>query len=411
MGGAASGRPVHVLYIAYWGALEPLGRALVLPSVKRLSALGARITLVTFDKPDDLARADDRNRIGESLREAGVRWLPLRYHKRPKVPATAFDVARGVARGVHERFRDRPDLVHGRTFIGGLTALAVARLTGAKLIYHNEGFYPDEQVDGGVWEQGSMPHRVARRLEERLYTGADAVFSLSMAGKEIIESIDGVQERGTPVIVVPSAVDLDGFPMPERKRTRDDSSLQLVYVGSVGGRYLLDRIGRFVRIAREQRPDAHLKLLTPADRGLIRDMLSAGGLAEKAWSSKFVPHEQLADGLRHQDAGFFFLARGVGSAGFSPTKIGEYWAMGLPVISTSGMADVDEIIRRERVGVVIRDHTDDAYREAVSELLDLLDDPELPERCRRSAQRHYGLEAACERQFEIYKALAAEQRG
>jgi hypothetical protein len=56
-------RRPHVLYIVYWGALEPLGRALVLPSVQRFSALGARITLVTFDKPKDLARTDEVKRL------------------------------------------------------------------------------------------------------------------------------------------------------------------------------------------------------------------------------------------------------------------------------------------------------------------------------------------------------------
>ena len=161
---------MHVLYIVYWGALEPLGRALVLPAVRRLAALGPRITLVTFDKPADTARSTDMQRVEESLRDAGVRWLPLRYHKRPQVPATALDIGHGVARGLAERRRDPFDIVHARTFVGGLIGLPLSRLTGASLIYHNEGFYPDEMVDGGFWQEGSVPHRVARGLERRLYS-------------------------------------------------------------------------------------------------------------------------------------------------------------------------------------------------------------------------------------------------
>src|SRR5581483_11708319 len=176
-----------------------------------------------------------------SLETSRVRWVPLRYHKQPKVSATAFDFAHGVARGVLERIRDRPDIVHGRTFIGGLVGLPLARLTGAKLIFHNEGFYPDEQVDSGVWAAGSLPHRIARWLERRLYTRAEAVFSTSRGGKEIIESLDGVRERETPVIMVPSCVDLEHFSPP--KPTKRDGPPRLVYVGSVGGRYLVDRIG------------------------------------------------------------------------------------------------------------------------------------------------------------------------
>jgi glycosyltransferase involved in cell wall biosynthesis len=400
-----SAKQPHVLYIAYWGALEPLGRALILPAVRRLAELGAQITLVTFDKPRDLEDSDEVARVCDSLAEVGVDWIPLRYHKRPKVPATAYDVVHGIARGVFARSKRRPDVVHARTFVGGLIGLAVARLSGAGLIYHNEGFYPDEQVDGGVWAEGSAPHRLAQRLEHRLYTRSDAIFSTSTKGKRIIESMDVVRTRGTPVIVVPSCVDLDRFSLKPAGNGFDDGPVRLVYVGSVGGRYILDRVGRFVSVARQQRPGVELQVLTGADPGLVGGMLRSGGLPDTAWSSKFVPHAELPQELARHDAGLFFLAQGIGSAGFSPTKVGEYWATGLPVVSTSGMADLDEVIREERVGVIVEEHTDEAYRAATSELISLLGDPELRERCRRAAERHYDLEAACERQAEVYAKL------
>jgi glycosyltransferase involved in cell wall biosynthesis len=406
MSGPVAGRP-HVLYVAYWGALEPLGRALILPAVERLAGLGVRITLVTFDKPADLEDAGEVARVRESLDDAGIGWVSLRYHKRPKIPATAFDISHGVARGIAERIRDRPDVIHARTFVGGLIGLGVARLTGASLIYHNEGFYPDEQVDSGVWAEGSRPHRIARRLEHRLYARADAIFSTSAKGKRVIEAMEEVRRRGTPVVVVPSCVDLDRFAVKESAARGGDGALRLVYVGSVGGRYILDSVGQFVSVARRERPAVHLKLLTGADPELVREMLGAGGLEEGAWSAEFVPHPELPGELARHDAGLFFLARGIGSAGFSPTKVGEYWATGLPVISTSGMADLDEIIHSERVGVIVEEHSDEAYRASFAELLRLLEDPELPKRCRRAAKRHYDLESACERQAEIYRSLAA----
>jgi glycosyltransferase involved in cell wall biosynthesis len=185
----------------------------------------------------------------------------------------------------------------------------------------------------------------------------------------------------------------------------------LVYVGSVGGRYLVDRIGRFARIAREQRPGTHLRVLTPADPDLVRRTLAASGLPDDAWSSEFVPHDDLPAQLAPQDAGFSFHSHGLSSAGGSSTKVGEYWAMGLPLIATPGLGDVDEIVHSERVGVIVRSHTDEAYREAIEQLLRLLDEPNLADRCRAAAERHYGLEAACERQIAVYEQLATERRG
>lgn len=400
---------MHVLYVAYWGALEPLGRALVLPAVTRLAALGAEITLMTFEKPADKGRQAEVKQVDDSLREAGVHWAPLPYHKRPQVPATALDIAHGVVRGVHRRLTTRPDVVHARTFVGGLIGLPLSRLTGASLIYHNEGFYPDEQVDAGFWRRDSMPHRVARRLERRLYRRADAIFSLSQAGKQVIESLDGVREKHTPVEVVPSCVDLDHF-VPQERADGRNGSLRLVYVGSIGGRYLVDRIGRFAHVARTERPDTTLALLTAAGPDVVRSTLASSELPENAWSSKFVPYERLPAELASQDAGLAFHSHGLSAAGGSSTKVGEYWAMGLPVISTPGLADVDDIVRRERVGVVVPDHTDDAYRASLDELGTLLQDPELPGRCRAAAEKHYGLDEACRRQLAVYERLANDRR-
>jgi glycosyltransferase involved in cell wall biosynthesis len=398
---------VNVLYVVYWGALEPLGRALVLPAVTRLAALGARITLVTFEKPADMASAAEVRRVNDSLHASGVDWVALKYHKRPTVPATAVDIAHGVARGLVESRRLRPDVVHARTFVGGLIGLALHRLMPTALIYHNEGFYPDEQVDAGFWQHDSAQHRVARRLERHLYCRADAIFSLSAKGKEVIESLDGVRAKHTPVVVVPSSVDLDHFAPKEHAGSRN-GSLRLVYVGSVGGRYLVDRVGRFAYVARTQTPTS-LQLFTAAGPEIVRETLAASKLPQDAWSSKFVPYDQLPAELARQDAGLAFHSHGLSSPGGSSTKVGEYWAMGLPVISTPGLGDVDEIVRQERVGIVVPDHSDEAYRASFHELQILLQDPDLPARCRAAAETHYGLDDACRRQIAVYAELASRR--
>ena len=83
---------LQVLYLVYWGAAEPLGQSLVLPSVIRLADLGVDLSLVTFEKSHDLEQSTLMKGIREMLGDHGIRWMPLRYHKRPKVPSTLFDL-------------------------------------------------------------------------------------------------------------------------------------------------------------------------------------------------------------------------------------------------------------------------------------------------------------------------------
>lgn len=400
-------RTISVLYVAYWGAAEPLGQSLILPSLKRLSEHGIRFTLVTFDKTHDVRNAEEIAAIRQELEQHGIRWISLRYHKAPQAPAKLFDVAHGLARSLLRRLHGRFDVVHARTFVGGLIGLPLAALLRTKLIYHNEGFYPDEQVDGGVWAEGSLRHRLARSLEASLYSRADAIIALSHRAKAEIATLPSVRRRHTPVTVAPSTVDLDRFQYPEDRSADHRDGVRLVYVGSIGLRYLFDRAVAFAAVTSEELGRVRLSVLTRADRASVGRVLGASELPATAWSVDTVPHAAMPKELLQHDAGLFFLTQGLSEHGCSPTKVGEYWACGLPVITTPNVSDTDEIVRRERVGVIVPDHSPAGYRAAARELGFLLKDPDLPARCRRAAEAHYSLADACQRQVGLYETLLA----
>ncbi len=395
----------RVLYLAYWGALEPLGQSLVVPAVLRLAQLGVSLTLISFEKSADLAKAAEVSRQREVFESDGVDWHPLRYHKTPKWPATALDGALAVLKALRLRLRSRFDVVHARTFVAGPMGYVIARLLGARFVYHNEGFYPDEQVDGGVWKEGSRVHRLARGIEGFLYDHADGLIALSDRAQEILLARPRGQAAKTPIIVVPSAVNLAAFqPSPEAREHR--SAMSFVYLGSVGLRYRLDDAGRFVAALRKIRPKTTLTVVSRADRTLVESMLDRSGLPREAWTLRKLAHSDVPAELQRHDAGLFFLTEGLSEHGCSPTKIGEYWACGLPVVTTPNVGDTDSIVRNQRVGVVVRCREAGAFERAAGELVDLLGDRELQKRCREAAENAYSLESSCLRQLNLYAQLA-----
>ena len=82
--------------------------------------------------------------------------------------------------------------------------------------------------------------------------------------------------------------------------------------------------------------------------------MAPSGLDPSTWSLDCVPHTKIpAELAARKDAGLFFLTEGISEHGCSPTKVGEYWASGLPVVTTGNVSDTEAIIRRENVGVVV----------------------------------------------------------
>jgi glycosyltransferase involved in cell wall biosynthesis len=391
---------LHVLYIVYWGVLEPLGQALVVPTLLRFAADGLHVTLVSYEKPAHLADLERVEKSAQQLRAAGIDWIPRRYHRRPTVPATAWDVGQGCATGIIAALRSRPDLVHGRTYLGGVIGGLVSRLLRRPFIFHNDGFWPDEQVDGGNWAAESWQYRATKQIELGLYNRADAVITLSETARGIVRALRPTR-REESTLVVPSCVDLQRF-RPMSQPSDQNKNGRLVYVGSLGGRYLVSEMAQFLKAARHEMPSASLTVYSHSSPALIRSGLQNNGIEDDWWSLDFVPHDEIPRAISSQQAGLFFLARGVSSRVCSPTKIGEYWASGLPVVTTPDVGDVDAVVRRDRVGVIVEADTDAACRKAARELRLLLEDPELPQRCRRAAECYYSLDQAVEVQLRLY---------
>jgi len=406
----------RVLYIAYWGAMEPLGRALLVPAVKNLAARGARLTLLTFEKPADFERAGAVDALRAELEQAGVTWRPARYHHKPQAPATVLDIAQGVilALGLRSKF----DVVHGRTFVGGAIASVVARRLGARFVFHNEGYWARERVDAGAWTRDTRSFRVANSVEERLFDSCDGIFCLSQASQTELLARPAVRRKRTPVLVVPSCVDLEffrpGSPLPP---PGPGTPLRLVYVGTIGGegwgqsgpgvshRYRLDLMGRFAAWGLRRGHDLHLRVLTKAPLEAVGAILEKSGLPAAAWSATSATREEVRADLELSHAGLHCMFPGGAAHAGSPTKVGEYWAMGLPAVLTPGIGDTGEIARKERVGALLEGDDEAEFARTWDNLRELVSDPGTRLRCRDAAERFYGLDHYCALQMGAYGSL------
>ena len=68
------------------------------------------------------------------------------------------------------------------------------------------------------------------------------------------------------------------------------------------------------------------------------------------------------------DIGLFFIKPLYSKKGSSPTKLAELLACGIPIITNSGVGDVDELILNTKCGFLISSFNTVSYREVIEKL-------------------------------------------
>jgi glycosyltransferase involved in cell wall biosynthesis len=319
----------------------------------------------------------------------------VRVWKRLRQAAIFFDVWRGY-RQAGRIVRQHPvDLVHARSFVPGCIGLLLKRRKGIPLLYDMRGFWAAEKFYKGTIRSEWVRDRL-QAVEDRLFQGADALVSLTVAGR------DQLRSRGIrpPIEVIPTCVDTRRF-LPAAACCNGPSP-RLISVGSLGRGYLPDAVLGFFRQARQHWLATELKILTSTPRPLVEAAAAQAGCSMAQIHLDRAAPDEVPGHLQAADVGLCFIQPGDAKIASCPTKLGEYLACGLPVVANAEVGDVEAILREHRVGVVVGEFSDAALREAVSQLAELLQDPDLGARCRRTAEMLFSLEKGVEAYLRVY---------
>lgn len=406
--------PGRILFVSYDGMTDPLGRSQVLPYLIGLSAMGHEITLLSCEKPARLAR--DAAVIERICRDAGIGWRPIVYRSRPPVLGSMSNVAnlKRTARRLHAEHNF--DMVHGRSYIGAIVALDLKCKFGVSFLFDMRGFWADERVDGNVWNLSNPVFRAVygyyKRLEAQFLAQADHIISLTEAGKRIVAARP---ETRAPITVIPCCVDFDHFALVTEAaraaaRTELDIALErkvVAYLGSLGTWYMLDEMLDFFAVYRGHEPSALLFFITQDDPQPIVDAAAARGITNDALLIRPASREQVPRFLEAADYGLFFIKPVFSKKASSPTKMGELLAMGLPVVTNTGVGDVDEILHDVEGGAVTARFDVPAYEAAIAKLREL---KALPADIRRNALGWFDVKTGIARYHAIYEALIALKR-
>ena len=409
-------RPRRVLYVSYDGVLEPLGESQVVAYLERLAG-DADITLLSFEKPADAADADRAAAMRGRLERAGIRWVAARYHKRPAVVSTAFDILAGCI-AARRWARSAPagghaGIVHARGYVPALVALDAKRTFGCRFLFDMRGFWVDEKVEAGHWPRGGILHRVGKYCERRYLASADAIVSLTHAGVRELPSLGRVRD-GVPVEVIPTCADLERF-APAATVDGDEAlrgelgltgALVVGYTGTLSNWYLREETLSYLSWLAGRFPRVKVLMVTREDHDRLRADAARHGLGPGALVLTRARFDRMPALTRLMHVGVFFIRVCFSKRASAATRLAEFLGCGVPIVINDGIGDSGAVVRDARVGVVMSDLSRGSFDASAAPLERLLADPDTAERCRETATREFSLSRGVARYAALYEQLS-----
>ena len=404
----------RVLFISYNGMLDPLGQTQVLPYLRELAKRGVSFTLLSFEREKAFTAEgiSQTEELRAQLRDQNIEWHWLRYHQRPSVPATFYDVAVGIRKAKSLIRRNRIGMVHARSHIPATIALELKRSFRTKMIFDLRGLMAEEYVDAGHWVKESLPYRMTKAAERRIFEKTDAVVTLTERVWPIIREWEGLRGRDVQHAVIPCCVDLSLFKFSDEDRARRRAELGLadnftiVYSGSLGGWYLTEQMADFFVAFRRRRPDAHFLWLTNGSQERVQGVMANRNVPADQFSVLSVPARLVPSYLSAADAALSFNKPSFSKIASSPTKNGEYLACGLPLIMNAGIGDSDALVDEWSAGVLLEEFTEAEYERAQSHIEAMAARPGARKHARAIAERLFNLETVgAERYAALYERV------
>lgn len=386
----ANASRLRSLYVSYLGLSDPLVQTQVVAYLEGLAQRGHTVHLLTFE-PARLSRAR-RRELRSQLSARGIAWNGLRYHKRPSLPATLFDIAVGTIMCAYLVRHHRLEAIHARSHVPAAMALLARPLARFALIFDIRGLMAEEYEDAGRWRRGSAPWRLAKLVERKAITAAVAIIVLTERARRLL--FPGGDPR---VHVIPCCADVEQI---ERGRVRRDEirrelgiedRLVLVYLGKFTGWYMEREMVEFFELARRVLPGLYFLILTQSDVTPIVDELGRAGIGGQDYTITSVPPAAVGGYLAAADAAISFIRPSFSKLSSSPTKVGEYLAAGLPIVTGRGIGDVDSLLSQFRVGILLEGFGEAQMRSAADALGQVVHDPEYAERSRQAARERLSL--------------------
>lgn len=397
------------LYLTQDGITDHIGQAQIAPYLIGLARLGHSIHIVSAEKA---GREETVARYVSLFDAAGIQWTRVRYANRPPLVSSFWTMRLMWRAAVKVAAAERPNLVHCRSYLPLGIASRLKRRFGMAYLADFRDFWADVGIET---KRFKFVFRWFLRREPELLGNADHVVTLTDRAADLLITrhphvVGGSRAHYT---VIPCCADfalfdpakVDAAKVAERRRALGiaEGATLLLYLGSLGADYLLAKMMALFRELRAVRPDAIFLFLANNGRELVEAEADRIGIPREALRFTSADRRDIPQYIALADLSAVFIRPTLSKAGCSPTKLGELFAMNVPIIANTGYGDIDRIVSPERNGsVVVPDFRAETLRAAVKTVLA----SKAVDAGIRAASGEFSLEEGVRRYDTIYRKLS-----
>ena len=395
-------KKANVLYLTRNGLLEPLGQSQVMAYLRGLSEYYS-ITLISYEKLEDLSNNELMDQAYKNCSKHNIRWLPQKFQSHPKIIAPVLSILKMIWLVKKEVNKEGFHLIHARSYIPAFVALIVNSLTGIPFIFDMRALWPEELITAGKIKRGSLLYRTIVRAERSILARSAAVVSLTNAAVNYLKSKYLAELKNQRIVVIPTCVDLEKF-TPHIK----DYHNPKIYgcIGTIlSGWFRTDLLSSWIRFAALRDPKSRFEILTRDDTTKVRKILDPANEFIERLSIKSVLSEDIPDAIRVHGISLMFFTEGLSKLGSTPTRLAEALGSGIPIVVNKGVGDVEDIVNKNNIGIIVEGDSKKQIEEAFEKLQILLQDPELSSRCFNTAKSIFSLDKGTSMYHKIYEAI------
>ncbi len=296
------------------------------------------------------AGEDEVNRIQTIADKAGLLYVHFPIHRKLPFLGALLAVFRGVFYIKNHVLEHQIHIVMPRST---MPAIMVNRLQDwlkknrVKLLFDADGLPLEERIDFTDLDENSIQYKWLKGEEVKILKRANGILTrsnrstkihLDKIGKEHFKKFQKVSNGRPSTSFIPSSI----YRTKLRQRFElEENDKLFIYSGSLGPQYCLEEMIVIFRDFLEEAPGSKFLFLTRNE-----DYLS--GKIPRNLESRIIPLQIDFDSIPHYlsaaDVAFNLRSPAPSLAGLSPIKMGEYLMMGIPVIVSMGIGDLQEIL-------------------------------------------------------------------